>query len=90
VYQPLIDLSLKSKIKESKINEASANWDLKKAEEDFVFEIIKSYSQILLYQLQSQESASDSVRSYISMAMMRQSLKRKNIENRMEYRQNQS
>jgi outer membrane protein TolC len=53
VYQPLIDLSLKSKIKESKINEASANWDLKKAEEDFVFEIIKSYSQILLYQLQS-------------------------------------
>ncbi len=70
VYQPLIDLSLKSKIKESKINESLANWDLKKAEEDFVFEIIKSYSQILLYQLQSQESASDSVRSYISMSML--------------------
>ncbi|MEA5141096.1 TolC family protein [Arcicella rigui] len=69
VYQPIIDLAIKSRFVESKINETLANIDLKKVEEDLTFEIVKTYSRILTLGFQVEESVSDTLRSFHSYSL---------------------
>lgn len=70
VYQPIIDLTLKNRIKESKLNESLSNTDLKKAEEDLQFEIVKTYSNALNYAYQVDEAIADTLRSFESLSIV--------------------
>ncbi len=71
VYQPIIDFTIKNKIKESKLNEALANIDLKQSQADLSFEIVKTYSQIILLGYQVDEAVSDTLRSFQSYSIIR-------------------
>lgn len=71
LYQPIIDFSVQSRIKESKLNESLSSIDLKKAETDLIFEIVKSYSRVLVYSYQVEESASDTLRSYQTYTILK-------------------
>lgn len=63
LYQPIIDLALSSRIKESKLNESLSNLDKQKAEDDLVFEIFKTYSNVLTRATQLNEAVADTARS---------------------------
>lgn len=70
LYQPIIDLTLKNRIKESKLNESLSNTDLKKAEEDLQFEIVKTYSNAINYSYQVDEAIADTLRSRESLSIV--------------------
>ena len=74
LYQPIIDFSVQSRIKESKLNESLSGIDLKKAETDLIFEIVKSYSRVITYSYQVEESASDTLRSYQTYTILKAKL----------------
>lgn len=69
-YQPIIDLAIRSRIKESHLNEALSNLELKKAEEDLIFEIIKTYSRIITFGFQVDEIVTDTLRSFQSYQIL--------------------
>jgi outer membrane protein TolC len=71
LYQPIIDFAVQSRIKESKINESLSNIDLKKSETDLIFEIVKSYSRVITFDYQLEESASDTLRSFQIYTMLK-------------------
>lgn len=70
LYQPIIDFSVQSRIKESKLNESLASVDLVKAESDLTFEIVKTYSSVLTFSYQVDEAISDTLRSYQSYSIV--------------------
>lgn len=70
VFQPIIDLTLRNRIKESKLNESLSGVDLKKAEEDLQFEIVKTYSNALDYAYQMDEAIADTLRSFESLGIV--------------------
>lgn len=71
VYQPIIDLAIKSRIKESNLSEAIANIDLKKAEDDLKFEIVKTYSRVVTFGFQVEETLADTLRSFQSYQILK-------------------
>lgn len=71
VYQPIIDLALHSRIKESKLTESLSSIDLKKAEDDLKFEIVKAYSQVVIFGYQENEAVADTVRSFQSYSIIK-------------------
>lgn len=71
LYQPIIDFSVQSRIKESKLNESLSEIDLKKAETDLIFEIVKSYSRVITYGYQVEETASDTLRTYQTYTILK-------------------
>lgn len=70
LYQPIFDFAIKSRIKESKLNESFSSIDLKKAEADLTFEIIKTYSKIVSFGFQVDEAVSDTIRSFQSYTII--------------------
>ena len=70
LYQPLLDLSVKSHIAESRINEKLKNSDLKKAEQDLKAEVIKSFVNVWLRQQEKTSSESDTLRTYKTLMLL--------------------
>jgi outer membrane protein TolC len=70
LYQPLLDLSVKSHIAESRINEKLKNSDLKKAEQDLKSEVIRSFANVWLRQREKVTSESDTVRTYKTLMLL--------------------
>lgn len=73
VYQPLIDFTLRNRVKESKINESLAALDLAGAEDEIRFQVAESYIRILNLQAKLRESVADTQRTYSSMGIIRAS-----------------
>lgn len=71
LYQPLIDFAVQSRIKESKLNESISGIDLKKTENDLSYEILKSYSRVINFGYQLEESQSDTLRSFQTYSMLK-------------------
>jgi len=70
LYQPLLDLSVKSHIAESRINEKLKNSDLKKAEQDLKSEVIRSFVNVWLRQQERKSSESDTLRTYKTLMLL--------------------
>ena len=70
LYQPLLDLSVKSHIAESRINEKLKNNDLKKAEQDLKSEVIRSFVNVWLRQQEKVTSESDTLRTYKTLMLL--------------------
>lgn len=75
LYQPIIDFTVQSRIKECKLNESLAGVDLVKAESDLTFEIVKIYSRVLTFGYQVDEAISDTLRSYQSYSIVNSKFK---------------
>jgi outer membrane protein len=75
LYQPIIDFTVQSRIKESKLNESLASVDLVKAESDLTFEIVNTYSRVLTFGYQVDEAISDTLRSYQSYSIVNSKFK---------------
>jgi outer membrane protein len=63
LYQPLIDLSIKSRVAESRINEKLRNTDAAAAERDLKLEVIKSFTNIWLREEQLRSAGLDTLRT---------------------------
>lgn len=63
LYQPLIDLSIKSRVAESRINEKLKNTDAAVAERDLKMEVIKSFTNIWLNEEQLRSAEFDTIRT---------------------------
>jgi outer membrane protein len=63
LYQPIIDLSIKSRVAESRINEKLKNTDAAAAERDLKMEVIKSFTNIWLMQEQLHSAVLDTLRT---------------------------
>lgn len=63
LYQPLIDLSIKSRVAESRINEKLKNTDAAVAERDLKMEVIKSFTNIWLNEEQLRSAELDTIRT---------------------------
>jgi outer membrane protein TolC len=70
LYQPLMDLSLKNRIKEAGLNEKLSSAVLRKLENDLIFEIIKTYSRIVSLNYESQARIADTIRSFQSYTII--------------------
>jgi outer membrane protein len=70
VYQPIIDFSLKSRVEESRINERVKNADLKVAEEDLAYEVIKTFSRIMQFEEQRASAIVDTARTYETLTFI--------------------
>lgn len=71
IFQPIIDFTIKNKLKESKLNESLATIDLKQSQADLSFEIVKTYSQINVLSYQLDEAIADTLRSFQSYSIIR-------------------
>ena len=71
VYQPLIDFTLRNRVKESKINESLAALDLAGAEDEIRFQVTDTYIRILNLQAKLRESVADTQRTFSSMNIIR-------------------
>lgn len=74
VYQPLVDLSIRSRLNESSINEKLKNSDLRIAETDLKAEVIKTYMNVWVLQEQVQSAALDTLRSGGTMMLLQKRL----------------
>lgn len=63
LYQPVIDFSIKSRVRESRINEKLKNTDAEAAEKDLIMEVISSYTNIWLREEQLNSAVLDTVRT---------------------------
>jgi outer membrane protein len=63
LYQPIIDLSIKSRVAESRINEKLKNTDVVAAERDLKMEVIKSFTTIWLGEEQLRSAGLDTLRT---------------------------
>jgi outer membrane protein len=63
LFQPIIDLSIKSRVAESKINEKLKNTDAAAAERDLKLEVIKSFTNIWLREEQLRSAELDTLRT---------------------------
>ena len=70
VYQPLLDLVVQSKIRESKLQSGIKEMNARIEEEDLIYEIVKSYSSIVQLNHQLASSVADTSRSYSSLNLV--------------------
>jgi outer membrane protein TolC len=63
LFQPIIDLSIKSRVAESRINEKLKNTDAAATENDLKMEVIKSFTNIWLTEQQLRSAALDTLRT---------------------------
>lgn len=63
LYQPVIDLSIKSRVEESRINERLKNTDAAAAERDLKMEVIKSFTNIWLNEERLRSAELDTIRT---------------------------
>jgi outer membrane protein len=63
LFQPVIDLSIKSRVAESRINEKLKNTDAVAAERDLKMEVIKSFTNIWLREEQLRSASLDTFRT---------------------------
>ena len=63
LYQPVIDLTIKSRVAESRINEKLKNTDADAAERDLKLEVIKSFANIWLREEQLKAAGLDTLRT---------------------------
>jgi outer membrane protein TolC len=63
LYQPVIDLTIKSRVAESRINEKLRNTDADAAERDLKLEVIKSFTNIWLREEQLKAAGLDTLRT---------------------------
>jgi outer membrane protein TolC len=70
LYQPLIDFSIKSRVRESRINEKLKNTDAAAAERDLKLEVIKSFTNIWLREEQLRSSSLDTLRTSITKELI--------------------
>jgi outer membrane protein len=63
LFQPLVDLSVRSRVAESRINEKIRNTDLAGAEQDLKLEVIKSFLSVYLKNQQMFSTRLDTVRT---------------------------
>jgi outer membrane protein TolC len=63
LYQPVIDLTIKSRVAESRINEKLKNTDAEAAERDLKLEVIKSFANIWLREEQLLAAGLDTLRT---------------------------
>ena len=63
LYQPVIDLTIKSRVAESRINEKLKNTDADAAERDLKLEVIKSFANIWLREEQLKTAGLDTLRT---------------------------
>jgi outer membrane protein TolC len=71
VYQPIIDGTIKNRMEESRINERVKQADLRIAEEDLAYEVVKTFSRIMQLTEQRQEAATDTARTWRSFSFIR-------------------
>lgn len=64
IYQPIIDFTINSRVEESRINEKIKNSDAEAAERDLITEVLKSYTNIWLYQERLHSAALDTLRTF--------------------------
>lgn len=64
LYQPIIDLSIKSRVAESKINEKLKNTDAEAAERDLKLEVLKTFTNVWLREEQARYATLDTLRTY--------------------------
>lgn len=69
-YQPLLDLSIKSHVAESRINEKLKNSDLKSAELELKAEVIRSFINVWLSQQDKNTASTDTVRTYTTLMLL--------------------
>ena len=70
-FQPLVDLSVRSRVAESRINEKSRNTDLLTAEQDIKIEVIKSFLSVYLKDQQMVSTRLDTVRTRKTLELIR-------------------
>jgi outer membrane protein TolC len=70
VNQPVIDATIKSRIKESKINEQIAVTNVKQKEEELKFEVIQSYNSVLILDYEKQAAIKDTMRSFAAYGII--------------------
>lgn len=70
VNQPLIDATIKSRIKESKINEQIAVTNVKQKEEELKYEVIQSYNSVLILDYEKQAAIKDTMRSFAAYGII--------------------
>ncbi len=63
IYQPLIDLSIRSRVAESRINEKLKNTDMAAAERDLKSEVIRSFILISIREEQLRSATADTLRT---------------------------
>ncbi len=71
IYQPLVDKVIKSRISENKLNEKIAGIELQQVENNLIYEIIKSYSRILVVQKNIEEKTIDTARSFLTYTLIK-------------------
>lgn len=75
LYQPLIDLSIKSRVTESRINEKLKNSDAAAAERDLSLEVIKTFANIWLKDEQLRSAGYDTLRTFTTKELVTARLK---------------
>lgn len=67
LYQPIFDLTIQGRLKESKLNEKLAQIDLASTEKELKFEIAKTYTRALAFGFEVEQTAADTARTYQSL-----------------------
>lgn len=69
--QPLVDLSIKSKISESRINEKVKQADQQIAEDELKYEVLRSFGKLLVYTQQLESAVVDTARTFKSYELIK-------------------
>lgn len=77
--QPVIDFSIRAKIAESRINEKVKQADVKAAEEDLTYEVVKSFGKLLSNTQKIQSAVTDSARTYRSYQLIQDKFAQKQV-----------
>jgi outer membrane protein len=80
VYQPLIDLTISSRLRENRINEKLKDNDLARAEESLKYEVINSYLSVWLKELKYRETLMDTLRTSRTLRLLRAEDKEGRVE----------
>lgn len=70
MYQPIIDFAVRSRIREGQLDVSLSQIEQRKIEADLMFEIVKSYSRILIANQEVEEAGADTLRSYWSYSII--------------------
>jgi len=79
LFQPLLDFTIQSKLNESRINLQIQRAGYEVSEEDLKFDVLRSYTNIYLYQQQVGEAAVDSARTFSSLSTIRHKFEEEKI-----------
>jgi outer membrane protein TolC len=71
VYQPIIDGTIKNRVEESRINERVKQADVKIAEEELAYEVLKTFSRIMQFTEQKASAAADTARTFQTITYIR-------------------